>query len=139
MSALRATWAVSEFRATNTCGCRCRRLSCILANGANRVARLRQEKFTRIAPTHFGIYDDPEWQLRAVESDLDAAEHWLEGDAAGSCRSRLCARQFSDWMNEQGLQQGLSQDESESYELANPPGMSADGLQRYWKKVRLAA
>jgi len=26
---------------------------------------------------------------------------------------------------------------AKAYELANPPGMSADGLQRYWKKVRV--
>jgi hypothetical protein len=25
-----------------------------------------------------------------------------------------------------------------AYELANPLGMSADGLLRYWKKVRMA-
>ena len=42
------------------------------------IARLRKEKFARIAPTHFGIYDDPEWQLREVEKGLDDAERWLE-------------------------------------------------------------
>ena len=40
--------------------------------------RLRQEKFARIAPTHFGIFDDPEWQLREVEKALDDAERWME-------------------------------------------------------------
>jgi hypothetical protein len=30
---------------------------------------------------------------------------------------------------------GLDEEVAEAYELANPPGMSADGLQRYWKKV----
>jgi hypothetical protein len=45
-------------------------------------------------------------------------------------------QQFSGWMNAQGVEQGLSQDVVRAYELANPPGMSADGLQRYWKKIR---
>ena len=40
--------------------------------------RLRQEKFARIAPTHFGIYDDPEWHLRQVEKELDDTVHWME-------------------------------------------------------------
>jgi hypothetical protein len=42
-------------------------------------------------------------------------------------------------MNQQGLEQGLSPEAVRAYELANPPGMSADGLQRYWRKVRMAA
>jgi glyoxylase-like metal-dependent hydrolase (beta-lactamase superfamily II) len=103
------------------------------------VARLRQEKFRRIAPTHFGIYQDPEWQLRAVERDLDAAEHWLEDIMPQDPPIETLRQKFVDWMHEQGLQQGLSQEVVRAYELANPPGMSADGLQRYWKKVRMAA
>jgi hypothetical protein len=31
---------------------------------------------------------------------------------------------------------GLSEDVLVAYSLANPPGMSADGLLRYWKKVK---
>jgi hypothetical protein len=33
---------------------------------------------------------------------------------------------------------GLSEEVVNAYQLANPPGMSADGLMRYWKKVRTA-
>ena len=102
------------------------------------IARLRREKFSRIAPTHFGIYDDPAWQLRAVERDLDASEKWLESVMPSDPPIEDLRRQFTDWMNEQGLEQGLSAEVVKAYELANPPGMSADGLQRYWKKVRLA-
>lgn len=40
--------------------------------------RLRKEKFNRIAPTHFGIFDDSQWQLDEVEKELNAAEKWLE-------------------------------------------------------------
>ena len=102
------------------------------------VARLRREKFTHIAPTHFGIYDDPEWQLQAVERDLDATERWLEKVMPEDPRIEDLRQEFTDWMNQQGQEQGLSPDVVRAYELANPPGMSADGLQRYWKKVRLA-
>jgi hypothetical protein len=100
---------------------------------------MRQEKFARIAPTHFGIYGDPDWQLRAVERDLDATERWMEQIMPQDPPVEALRQQFSDWMNQQGLEQGLSPDVVRAYELANPPGMSADGLQRYWKKVRLAA
>ncbi len=102
------------------------------------ISRLRREKFSRIAPTHFGIYEDPEWQLRAVERDLDTTERWLEQVMPKDPPIQDLRAQFTNWMNEQGLEQGLSADVVRAYELANPPGMSADGLQRYWKKVRMA-
>ena len=103
------------------------------------LARMRRERFSRIAPTHFGVYNDPEWQLSAVERDLDATERWLEQVMPKDPAIEDLRRQFTAWMNEQGQEQGLSADVARAYELANPPGMSADGLQRYWKKVRMAA
>jgi glyoxylase-like metal-dependent hydrolase (beta-lactamase superfamily II) len=100
------------------------------------IVRLKKVKFKKIAPTHFGIFDDPEWQLTAVEKDLDEAERWLERMMPARPEIELLRQQFTDWMNEQGLHQGLSKDVVRAYELANPPGMSADGLQRYWNKYR---
>ncbi len=103
------------------------------------ITRLQRERFSRIAPTHFGIYDDPEWQLSAVQRDLEATERWLEQVMPQDPPIERLRQEFTDWMNQQGVQQGLSRDVVRAYELANPPGMSADGLQRYWKKVRMAA
>jgi len=48
-------------------------------------------------------------------------------------------RRFVTWSNEEGIRQGLSRDAITSYDLANPLGMSADGLFRYWHKVRNAS
>ena len=105
------------------------------------LARLRKEKFTRIAPTHFGIYDDPEWQLREVEKGLDSAERWLEQTMSedSSIEIEVLRESFTEWMLEEAVQMGLSDDVINAYTLANPPGMSADGLLRYWKKVKNAA
>jgi glyoxylase-like metal-dependent hydrolase (beta-lactamase superfamily II) len=102
--------------------------------------RLRREKIAHIAPTHFGIYDDPEWHLREVEKGLDAAGHWLEQTMSEDPMIRVEAmrQSFAEWMLDQGVEMGLSEKVLEAYELANPPGMSADGLLRYWKKVRTA-
>jgi glyoxylase-like metal-dependent hydrolase (beta-lactamase superfamily II) len=101
------------------------------------IARLRRQKFNRIAPTHFGLFDDPEWQLDAVERGLDAAERWLEQVMPDDPSVESLRRQFADWMKDQGRQAKISTDVEKSYDLANPLGMSADGLQRYWKKIRL--
>ncbi len=101
--------------------------------------RLRKEKFNRIALTHFGIYDDPKWQLDQVEKELNAAEKWLEAVMLAEPTVEELRQQFTDWTNEQGRAQGLSAEAARAYDLANPLGMSADGLLRYWKKVRMAA
>lgn len=103
------------------------------------IVRLQREHFPRIAPTHFGIYDDPEWQLQAVRQDIDTTERWLEQVMLQDPPIERLRHEFTDWMNQQGIEQGLSPDVVRAYELANPPGMSADGLQRYWRKVRMAA
>ena len=103
------------------------------------IARLQKEKFARIAPTHFGIFTDPDWQLREVQKALEDVERWLEETMPSDPPVEELRRKFADWMNEQGLKQGLSAEAVKAYELANPLGMSADGMARYWKKVRMAA
>ena len=102
------------------------------------VARLKKEKFARIAPTHFGIFDDPEWHLSEVEKSLDAAEGWLEKVMPSAPQVDEMKQMFGEWMAEQSREQGLSAEAAKAYELANPLGMSVDGLLRYWKKVRMA-
>lgn len=102
------------------------------------LGRLRDQKFSHIAPTHFGIYDDPEWQLCEVEKGLDTAERWLEQAMPSDPPVDELRASFTAWMEEEARQKGLDADVIKAYELANPLGMSADGLQRYWKKVRMA-
>ena len=104
------------------------------------IQRLRQETFARIAPTHFGIYDDPEWHLREVEKGLESADRWLEQTMSedSSIPIEALRQSFTEWMTEEAVQMGLSEDVINAYTLANPPGMSADGLLRYWKKVKSA-
>ncbi|MBI5842246.1 MAG: MBL fold metallo-hydrolase [Chloroflexi bacterium] len=103
------------------------------------LARLRKQKLAYIAPTHFGIYDDPEWHLNEVEKGLDSAARWLEQVMPGDPPIDELRESFTEWMVEEGVESGLSEDVMRSYELANPPGMSADGLYRYWKKVKMAS
>jgi glyoxylase-like metal-dependent hydrolase (beta-lactamase superfamily II) len=104
------------------------------------IKRLRALNFARIAPTHFGIYDDPDWQLREVEKGLYDAERWIDKMMAEDPSPPIEAlrESFTTWMVEQGAAFGLSEDVVKAYGLANPPGMSADGLLRYWKRVKMA-
>jgi glyoxylase-like metal-dependent hydrolase (beta-lactamase superfamily II) len=98
--------------------------------------KLRGLKFGRIAPTHFGVYDDPEWQLNTVEQALENAAHWLEETMPEDPPVDELRARFVVWMDAQAREAGLSEDAVQAYSLANPLGMSADGLQRYWQKFR---
>ncbi len=100
--------------------------------------RMRKEKFQRIAPTHFGIFDDPNWHLEEVEKELNAAEKWLEVVMPAAPSREEFRQKFTDRMNMQTRAQGLGADTVKTLGLANPLGMSADGLMRYWKKVKMA-
>jgi hypothetical protein len=44
---------------------------------------------------------------------------------------------FTAMIEDEGRRQGLSADTVRAFGLANPLGMSADGLVRYWRKVRM--
>ncbi len=102
------------------------------------ITRLRKEKFARIAPTHFGIFDDPQWQLDEVEKCLNSASRWLDEIMPSNPHIDELRQSFTDWMMAEGERMGLDEEVVKAYELANPLGMSADGLLRYWKKFRQA-
>jgi len=100
------------------------------------VAKLRALKSPRIAPTHFGVYDDVDWQLDEVEKGLDSAARWMEQSMKNELPIEELRASFTRWAMDEGRSAGLSEDVVRAYELANPLGMSADGLLRYWKKTQ---
>ena len=102
------------------------------------IARLRALGFGRIAPTHFGIYEDPAWHLDAVDSALMAADRWLQNTMSMEPPVEEIRPLFQDWMESEGRSGGLTEEELATYEIVNPSWMSADGLKRYWMKVRQA-
>ncbi len=100
------------------------------------VQRLRALRPRRLAPTHFGIYDDPDWHLQAIESFLDEVDAWLRelmpaGPDVDEIRERFVA-----WQDAQGRENGIPDPLLETYEIANPSWMSAAGMLRYWRKFR---
>ncbi len=103
------------------------------------IARLRREKFKIIAPTHFGMFDDVAWHLNEVDKGLNSASRWLEEVMPTDPSLEQMRQSYTDWIMEEGKQFGLDEEVVRAYELANPLGMSADGLLRYWKKVHNAA
>ena len=102
------------------------------------IKRLQSLGFGRIAPTHFGVFDDADWQLAEILDSLDAVARWLEEVMPAAPEAEELREMLTEWMADQARQKGLSEDVIESFRLANPLGMSADGLARYWKKFCLS-
>lgn len=100
------------------------------------ILRLQKVGFKRIAPTHFGIFDDAEWHLNATLKALDDVESWLLANMPAGLPVDELKESFIASMDAQSRALGLDADAIEAYRLANPLSMSVDGLARYWKKFR---
>lgn len=107
------------------------------------LAKLLQEyergTFKRIAPTHFGIFDDPAWHLSAIQDYLDEIEAWMERIMPANPPIETIDAQFQTWTKERSTRQGLTEKSVNAFEAANPSWMSPAGMQRYWRKNRQAA
>lgn len=100
------------------------------------IDKLQALDVRHVAPTHFGIFDDPDWHFAAIHRVLNEVDGWLSEVMPADPPIEELRTRFVDWMEEQGRAIGLPADVREAYALANPLGMSADGLQRYWRKFR---
>ena len=104
------------------------------------VGKLRTEykkgSFDRIAPTHFGIHDDPEVHLATLKRGLDEVEAWMDKIMPSDPSLELLNESFLEWVRKKALADGLEPALVNAYEAANPSWMSAAGIQRYWRKNR---
>lgn len=101
------------------------------------IGRLKKERIKQIAPTHFGIFDDVDWHLDAVLRELEAAEKWMDLIMPRNLSIDNLREEFIKWMKERSQDFGVQEDVLDAFEKANPSGMSADGMKRYWDKYIL--
>lgn len=98
-------------------------------------AAISRHDVSRLAPTHFGIYDDVAAHLDRLAGTIDAAEEWTDEtlpDLAND-EEALCAT-VTEWMHTLAATNGVDEAAWQDYELANPSWMAALGLRRYWQK-----
>jgi glyoxylase-like metal-dependent hydrolase (beta-lactamase superfamily II) len=101
------------------------------------IAKLKAAGFNRIAPTHFGIFDDAVNHLNALEETLDAVETWMEATLPHIPESKALREPFAEWEYSRCAEAGLDEATLHAYSLAMPLGMGADGIWRYWDKYRI--
>lgn len=96
--------------------------------------RLQQETITWIAPTHFGIHNDPEWHLNTLINHLDEIEKWIDVVMPANPTTEELHEQIMKWTRNRSQTDGLDQKYSEAYETVSSSWMSTTGIQRYWRK-----
>lgn len=106
------------------------------------IERLKYERaqgsFRRIAPTHFGIFDDPDWHLQTAAAELDAIETWMLLNMPSDPPVEQLREKIVAWFHERAVLMGVEPETLKTYEVANPTWMAAAGIYRYWHKVRNA-
>jgi glyoxylase-like metal-dependent hydrolase (beta-lactamase superfamily II) len=98
--------------------------------------KLQAAHFTRIAPTHFGIFDDPAWHINSMLQAIDEVDEWMQQVLLADPPVEEINDRFLAWTRDRSKREGLPSDEIDAYEAANPSWMSAAGMQRYWRKYR---
>jgi glyoxylase-like metal-dependent hydrolase (beta-lactamase superfamily II) len=98
--------------------------------------RLSELSFARIAPTHFGIFDDPAWHLASLARLLDDIDAWMRAELPSNPPVEQINADFLEWTQDRSQAAGLSEAQIQAYEAANPYWMSGYGMQRYWQKYR---
>ena len=72
------------------------------------IARLRGLKPAQIAPTHFGLFNDPEWQFDQVDKTLESAKGWLDQVMPAGLPLEQLRQRFTDWVREEDERIGLN-------------------------------
>ncbi len=98
------------------------------------IKRLQAEAITHIAPTHFGIFSDPESHLAALLKGLERIERWMQAVMPADPPLEELRQKYVRWENENATAQAAGDKGLHDYETADPSFMSADGIYRYWKK-----
>jgi glyoxylase-like metal-dependent hydrolase (beta-lactamase superfamily II) len=98
------------------------------------LARLRDQNFAALYPTHFGPVHDVREHLSAFLALLHEAVSFVRQRMQAGVERDELVRQYVDWNRARSAAQGVSEEEFQRYEMANPLYMSVDGILRYWRK-----
>ncbi len=98
------------------------------------IAKLKKEHFTKIVPTHFGFYEDVDWHLDQLLRELDIIEEWMAAIMPRGLEIEELRQEFLNWVQTRAQELAIGGEAADALEKANPSGMSADGIKRYWEK-----
>lgn len=97
------------------------------------IQRLKKQNPEFLYLTHFGIVDNPQKHLTALEATLDKWANWMKPYFAAQTPPREIIPKLTEYTGSQLREAGVSEEDIQRYEKANPSYMSVSGLLRYWK------
>lgn len=98
--------------------------------------KMQEARCKQIAPTHFGLYADPERHFEMLQRGLDEVEAFMIETLPADPPAPAISDKFMQWTGARSKREGLFDEMAGAYEAANPSWMSATGMQRYWRKYR---
>jgi len=86
--------------------------------------------------THFGVITEIDQHLDELENCLTDWADWMKAKWEQGLTHQEITPQFQAYVNSQLMDAGLTKEEIDRYEAANPAWMSVAGLIRYWVKKK---
>lgn len=98
------------------------------------IAKIRTLNLCKIYLTHFGLTEDVGPHLNALEARLVEWANWMKARLKAGLPREQIVLEFDAYVAATLRAAGLSEEEVQEYEFADPAWMSVDGLVRYWNK-----
>ncbi|MCB0705670.1 MAG: MBL fold metallo-hydrolase [Saprospiraceae bacterium] len=98
------------------------------------IDRIRELAPARVWLTHFGVVKNVETHLNELQQRLQDWANWIYPWFEKGTAASEIVPQFQEYVKNQLIEEGISGQELEKYEKANPAWMSVAGLLRYWYK-----
>ena len=101
----------------------------------NSIARLEGGDYERLFLTHFGEFTDVAEHLAAYRENVRQATAFVRDRLEEGMDAESLQVAYEAYQMEIAFRAGIPQETWSSYQLANPPGMCADGIRLYWEKA----
>ena len=101
---------------------------------AHTLDKLEAQNYRQIYPTHFGPVDDVADHVKRYRSIVRTTSELVRRLVGSGASDEEIRAEFRDFARERAERDGLSEDDWQRYESANPSDMCADGVALYWRK-----
>ena len=100
------------------------------------LALIKSLPFKQLYLTHYGCISDISGHVKELEDCLESWFQWIYSQFQAGVPANECMAPFQQFVAAQLRSKGLTKQEIEIYEAANPSWMSVYGLYRYCKKMQ---
>lgn len=97
------------------------------------IALLKKSAPKQLYLTHYGVVENPENHLVALEEIIMDWANWMKPYYDQNADPQKITPKFMEYTRNMLVESGVSEPDIHKYESANPSWMSVAGLMRYWK------